>query len=165
MSFFQHTETDFGSKERAKKACEEFPKAITKEAGWRMNAVWLKVLETARALCLGYGIFETGTLYRTIRIEKKGTVKGEGPPFEVVYTSESEMISSEIVAGGLLINPKTGRICDYAQAVHDGHFTISGNWIPPRPFLRDAIYIHIDELLKAAGQGIDSAINTVWTGD
>jgi len=165
MGFFQHTETDLGSKGRAKVACEELPLKITQEAKWRMKVVWFKVLETARSLCMGYGIFRTGTLYRTIRIEEKGTTIGEGAPFEVVFTSKSEMISSEIVAGGLLINPETGRICDYAQAVHDGHFTRGGSWVPPRPFIRDAVYIHIDELLKAAGQGIDSAVNTIWIGD
>jgi len=165
MSFFQFTETDFGSKGRAKIACQELPKKITQEARWRMRAVWFRVLETAKALCMGYGIFDTGTLYRTIRLEEKGTVTGEGAPFEVVFTSESELISSEIVAGGLLINPKTGRICDYAQAVHDGHFTRRGNWVPPRPFIRDAVYIHIDELLHVAGQAVDSAVNTVWVGD
>lgn len=151
-----------GSKMRAKEACEQLPKKITQESRWRMRAVWWRVLETAKALCMGYGVFDTGTLYRTIRLEEKGTIKGEGAPFEVVYTSESEIISSEIVAGGLLINPNTGRICDYAQAVHDGHFTKGGGWVPPRPFLRDAIYFHIDELLAVTGQGIDVAINTVW---
>jgi len=98
MSFFKHTETDLGSKGRAKIACEELPKKITQEAGWRMKAVWYRVLETARSLCMGYGIFRTGTLYRTIRLEEKGTIQGEGMPFEVVFTSESKTINPSLMS-------------------------------------------------------------------
>lgn len=159
--FFMINETDMGSKARAKKACDELPASITKETRWQLRAWWERVLATARLLCP----IDTGTLMSTIRIQERMAAMTEGYPFEVVYTPKNEIISSEIVAGGLMVNPKTGRICDYAQAVHDGHFTRSGRWIPPQPFIQDAINIHINELEHIINRALDKSINTVWIGE
>jgi len=97
-------ETDFGSKGRAKKATEQLPPTITAEGRWRLRVWWQRVLQTSRSLC---GV-DTGTLQATIRIEEKGM---GGGPLEVVVSPEHELINSQIRAGGMLINPKTGRIC------------------------------------------------------
>lgn len=157
--FWELIETDYGSKGRAKTATEQFPIEVTKEAKWRLKAWWYTVKETARALCP----VDTGTLQSTIRIQERGR-----PPegyYEVVYAPKNELINSQIIAGGLMVNPKTGRICDYALAVHDGHFTRSGKFIPEQPFLRMAIQLHIKELDKILADSVKMAERKVWVGD
>lgn len=153
------TESDFGSKGRAKTATGRLGPEISKETKWRLRAWWERVKETAKSLCVGYGAFDTGSLYRTIRIERKAISIGGAPTFMVTVSPEHELINSQIVAGGMLINPKTGRIVDYAAAVHDGSMKM-----PARPFLQDAVNIHINELNKILNDGIDKALNTVWVG-
>ena len=159
-SFIEFVETDYGSKARAKEATKKLPREITAQARWRLVVWWEQVLATARALCP----VKSGTLQATGRIEE--TDPSIGASFEVGMTLEdTNMISKMIVFGGLLINPDTGRICDYAQAVHDGHFTRSGRWIPPNPFIEMAIQIHLQELDTILGNAIDTAVNTVWVGE
>lgn len=162
--FFGMEETDMGSKGRAQLACREFPQELTAEARWRLRFWWEKVLLTAKALCP----IDTGTLSTSGRIEtREGPTEGGalGEFYEKAVGFDNELINSMIVFGGLLVNPKTGRICDYAQAVHDGHFTANGRFIPPQPFIEMAINIHIDELYDILGKSIDRAAETVWTGD
>jgi hypothetical protein len=152
-------ETDLGSKARARMACDELPNSIARETRWRLRLWWYQVLETAKALCP----VDTGTLWLTIRVEE-GTP--DSPNFEmIVALPQDTLINMSIVAGGLLINPKTGRICDYAQAVHEGHFIRSGNWIPPRPFLSDAMNMHQDELYRIIDRSMEKSIDTVWVGE
>lgn len=162
--FVEFTESDLGSKGRAKKACRDFPTRITKEGKWRLKAWWQRVLTTAQMLCMGWA-FDTGTLWGSIRIEENKQYD-EGFPYEVVFGSKNEMINSQIVAGGTdYLNPKTGRVCDYAQAVHDGHFTRSGRWIPEKPFLRMAIEMHRAELDKILQECITIGEKQEWVGD
>lgn len=153
--FLNIVESDHGSKGRARTATIELPKEISKESKWRLRSWWEMVKETAKSLCP----FETGTLRMTIRIEPQGVTVSGGPSFMVVASPEHELINSQIVAGGILINPKTGRICDYAMAVHDGTLRMMA-----RPFMTDAINIHIDELYKILGDAIQQSVNTVWVG-
>jgi len=161
--FIRFTETDYGSKRRAKKATEEYSKRLTMEGKWRLKAWWYEVLGTAQMLCLAYA-FDTGTLWESIRIEE-GRPMPEGYPYEVAFASQNEMINSMIIAGGIGINPKTGRVCDYAQAVHDGHFSRSGAWIPEKPFLREAIERHMAELDKILDTCIKKVGREVWAGE
>lgn len=157
-------ETDMGSKGRAQTACKEFPMELSAETSWRLRVWWEKVLMTAKALCP----IDTGTLSTSGRIETmSGPTEGGalGEFYEKAMGFDNELINSMIVFGGLLINPKTGRICDYAQAVHDGHFTVNGRWIPPRPFIEMAINIHIAELESIIGKSVDKAAEAVWTGE
>lgn len=79
-----------------------------------------------------------------------------------VVPAQHELIKHKIVAGGMLTHPKTGRIVDYAQAVHDGHFTPNGTFVPPNPFIDTAINIHIGELYQILEQSVDNSVNTVW---
>jgi len=160
--FIEFTETDYGSKARAKAVLEEFPKELTAECRWRIRVWWEKVLDMARQLCAAWA-YDTGTLYNTIRIEDQTISLGGS--FEKAVSPEAELIDSMIVAGGLLINPKTGRICDYAQAVHDGHFTRGGRWIPPKPFLQVAIDMFTEELITIINTALDKTINTIWIGE
>jgi len=158
--FIDIIETDYGSKARAIKATKKFSKELTAKARWRLVYWWEEVLATARALCP----VKTGTLQTTGRIEEIDP--SIGGYFEVGMTLEdTNMISKMIVFGGMLINPDTGRLCDYAQAVHDGHFTRSGRWIPPNPFIEMAIQIHMQELDVILGKSIDEVIETVWIGE
>lgn len=108
--FWGLTETDFGSKGRAKTAAGRLGPEINKKTKWRLQAWWFQVKETAKALCP----IDTGTLRMTIRIEPKGISVGGAPTFMVTVSPEHELINSQIVAGGMLINPRTGRIVDYA---------------------------------------------------
>lgn len=109
--FIKFTETDFGSKSRAKYRAKRFSERLTTEGKWRLKEWWNRVLLTAQMLCLGWA-FDTGTLWGSIRIEEKDIGSREGFPFEVAFTSENVMIHSQIIAGGSdYINPKTGRIC------------------------------------------------------
>jgi len=158
--FWGLTETDFGSKGRAKTAAGRLSIEMSKEIKWRLRGWWYRVKETAKSLCMGYGAFDTGTLYRSIRIEPKGISVGGAPTFMVTVSPEHDLIDEQIVAGGIGINPKTGRICDYAAAVHDGTMRMMA-----RPFLQDAVNIHINELNKILNDGIDNAVNTVWVGE
>jgi len=165
MSFFELQETDYGSKSRAKKATEDFPDAISADAKWRIKIWWEKVKETARALCP----VEYGILQATIRVERASQFEfGQAiglNTFEVqVVPEKHNLVQHKIMAGGMLTHPKTGRIVDYAAAVHDGHFSVSGEWFPPNPFITTAINIHIDELYRILEKSVDNAINTVWVG-
>ena len=158
--FIEITETDYGSKGRAIEATKKFPKALTASARWKLVWWWEEVLATAQALCP----VKTGTLMATGRIEE--TDPSIGGYFEVGMTLEdTNIISKMIVFGGMLVNPETGRICDYAQAVHDGHFTRSGRWIPPNPFIEMAIQIHMQELDTILGKSIDEVTETIWVGE
>jgi len=154
--FIVFTETDYGSKARTKQAVEALPSEISKEARWRLRNWWDKVKETAKALCpVDYGILQA-----TIRIEHQTIVFGGH--FEKAVSPEHELIDAQIVAGGMLVHPKTGRIVDYAQAVHDGHFTRGGRFIPPNPFITMAVNLHIDELYQILGESVDKSINTIF---
>lgn len=161
--FMRFTETDFGSKGRAIKATEDFPKKLTSECRWRLKVWWFIVWQEARTLCMGWA-YDTGTLHDTIRIEEDKPMP-EGYPFEVSFASQNKILTSMIVAGGILINPKTGRIVDYAQAVHDGHFTVSGKWVPPRPFLEIAIELHRPELDAILKICMETTEREVWAGE
>ena len=66
---------------------------------------------------------DTGTLQSDIKM--------------IVSQSQGDVVSIRITAGGTRINPKTGKVCDYAQAV-EAKF----------PFLRPA-FDFIDPLIKA----------------
>ena len=154
------TETDMGSKGRAKTATRRYPPELTRDLRTKTFLWWDKVRQTAQMLCP----VDTGTLRATIRIEEgpAGFFGGGAPYYEVAGQT---FIDSHIRAGGLLINPKTGRITDYAAAVHDGHFTRGyGRWVPGVPFLTDAINMHIDELYKIVNSSVDKTSSTTWEG-
>jgi len=66
---------------------------------------------------------ETGTLQSDIKM--------------LVSQAQGDIVSIRIMAGGTRVNPKTGKICDYAQAVEAKY-----------PYLRPA-FDFIDPLIKA----------------
>lgn len=109
---------------------------------------WEKVRDLAKTLCRDMGVWDTGTLHDTIRIISGGTELGigYGGYYEVVVSPTDIQVDRMLIAGGMLINPKTGRICDYAEAVHDGHFTKSGTYVAGRPFLSMALDLAEPEL-------------------
>jgi len=87
------------------------------------------VVALARTLCP----MDTGALASSIRVERAG-------PLE-----------ASLVAGGNgHTNPQTGRVIDYAAAVHDGTSTR-----PPRPFLTQAILIESDAVAHAVLEGVE----------
>lgn len=129
------TETDKGSKQRAIRATVETAK-VGATASQQEMLRWLnRVVMIAKQLCP----VDTGTLARTIRIVTQAPTGGF---FEVTKDPLSNQIgvTALITAGGWMINPKTGRICDYAQLVHDGGPTSRGaGYRAGIPFLTMAI--------------------------
>ena len=161
QGFISLTETDYGSKARAKKATEELPLEISKECARELELWWQKVLETAKRLCIEYGAFDTFTLYNSIRIEDLGVITGQY--FEKVAQAH-DLINKMIVAGGAqFINPKTHKPCNYAESVHDG----TGRNLKkgPRPFLYDAIALNWNEYEQIMNRCLDNAIRKKWVGE
>mgnify|MGYP001067993433 CR=1 FL=1 len=161
--FMRFTENDSGSKYRAKKATDDLAPEITKQLKWRLKAWWWNVLQEAKGLCMAWA-FDTGTLWRSIRIEKKTSSLAMGAPtWMVILSPKNKLIDSMIVAGGAeYVNPKTHNGCNYAESVHDG----TGRNLSKgeRPFLRVAIELHMNELDHIIQEGLTKAINTVWVG-
>lgn len=160
MAFFGLTETDFGSKGRAKVAFSRLGPDITIELKPKLEAWWRKVEQTARMLCP----FQTGSLRDSIRVEKGGVGFG-GASFEAAAepSAYSDIINSSIWAGGpQYINYRTGKIVDYASFVHDGFIHRSGALVAPQPFLQTAIDLWIDELMLIIKTGVDKS--TAKTG-
>jgi len=75
------------------------------------------------AIAQGLVHVDTGTLQSDIKM--------------IVTQSQGDFVSVRIVAGGTRINPKTGKVCDYAQAVE-----------VKSPYLRPA-FDFIDPLIRA----------------
>jgi len=136
---FRLIESDEGTKRGAQRALVRVDRTIKRELPRAIDEYWYRVLVSARRNC------PVGTPASTRR---KGYIGGslratieivDSPPagaaFEVVASPESQVISKYIKAGSdTYINPNTGRVVDYAQAVHDGTFRM-----PPRPFLTMAL--------------------------
>lgn len=152
-------ETDSGSKKRAMQATYRTAHAGATTTQNEMLKWLSKVVMLAKSLCP----VETGTLARTIRIVTQAPTGGF---FEVVKNPLENKIgvTALITAGGWLVNPKTGFICDYAQAVHDGHLTRGGGYYAGVPFLTmaiDASEAEYQEMVKKIGDAHENA----WRGD
>lgn len=143
---FVFEETDHGSKKRAKRGIVKARKYNRRFKDY-ITRYWWKVWQDARNNLIIMNAYDTGTLYNTVRISF-GTggvdvsgISGAGivggPTFEITAGPDRIEVTGMIRAGGMLINPKTGQICNYAESVHDG----TGKNVKkgPRPFLTDAI--------------------------
>jgi len=106
---------------------------------------------------------DTGTLATSIRIVTQAPTGGF---FEVTKDPLSNKIgvTALITAGGWLVNPKTGRIVDYAQAVHDGHITRGGGYYMGVPFLTMAID-QCEPEYQMMVKRIQDAQANAWRGD
>lgn len=125
---------------------------------------WQKVVMDAKAACLAYGAYDTGALYESIRTITRDDAGELGQHWEKVVDI-NPMLDRVLVAGGApYINPKTKKIVDYAQAVHDGHVTSGGNYVSRRPFLTDAVTANLPDLHKLLeAWGID--LGNEWLKD
>ena len=149
---FEFSETDSGTKEKAKLAVARTSTALNKKFTEALKSYWWKVWETARQLCIAYGAYDTGTLYESIRLI--WGFEPSGGLFEVAVSSEGVEMSAMIKVGGQeFINPRTGRACNYAQAVHDGT-----RYMMARPFLVDAITMCEGYLQEVLDKNIDAAL-------
>jgi len=153
MKWFELSETDGGSKQAAVAAIKRVKEVEKREFPRAIDTFWGRVRMTAAELCPT----RTGTLKATIRIVRTGI--GGGIFYEVQRTPEGFVVDRMIVAGGLLINPMTGKICDYAQAVHDGTM-----YQKPKPFLTDALAMN-EPLLDAILKGYETKIGMAWEED
>jgi len=132
-------ESDNGTKKQAYTALAGVHKEIAKEYAKAVAKYWKAVWERARMLCLQYGAYDTGTLFESIRLV--WDIHPQFGLYEVAVSSEGAEATGYIrVGGGTFMNPKTGRVVDYAQVVHDGGpFPRGGGHYQARPFLTDAI--------------------------
>jgi len=120
------------------------------------------VLRDARRFCPVGTPFSTGkkgyvggTLRSSIRLQKPQHV-----PKGSFVAGRDIGLDFYIIAGGPPFrNPNTGRIVNYAQAVHDGTMKM-----PPRPFLAQALDINRPNLDKAMKEYMDSTIDRRWKG-
>lgn len=138
---------------------------------------WAKVEATAKALCpvgtptsTGIPRYIGGSLRSTIRIvyNPAGTGIGYGAFYEVamgIGDSNDITVDRMIVAGGMVINPNTGMIVDYAQAVHDGHFMYKTNrYVEGRPFLAMALQQNEPEFRRIMNRFMNGQENE-WERD
>ena len=149
---FIFTETDSGTKEKAKLALGRTHRDLGRKFREAAESYWWKVWETARQLCIEYGAVDTWTLYESIRLVWQ--YEPYGGLYEVGVSSAGVNMYAMIKVGGMeYINPRTGRPVNYAQAVHDGT-----RYMVARPFLTDAIAMN-EGYLQAVLQGnVDEAL-------
>lgn len=141
-------ESDGGTKKKAREAIQNLKKdfktgnIIAKE----LRKVMIKIREDAKLICRQEA-YDTGTLYRTIRISRipMGVMTGGWSHVKAIT-----IFNMSVVAGDLTkINPKTNRPCDYASWVHDGHRMRDGSFFSGVPFLTEAVAKNAAELEKA----------------
>jgi hypothetical protein len=109
---------------------------------------WWKVEQDAKALCLAYGCYDTGTLFNSIRVVARDEAGDLGQNYEKVIDVDPALDRILVAGGEEYINPRTKLPCNYAQAVHDGHLSSNGRFIPARPFLADAVRNNIMDLQR-----------------
>ena len=138
-------EDDAGTKKKAKDAIKKLKDdlkdgtIIAKE----LDKVWKRIRNDAKMMCPK----DTGLLASTIRISKlpSGAMIGG-----LSRVKDVTIFDKTIVAGDMTkINRKSGKPCDYAVWVHDGHKLRDGSFWSGVPFLSEAIAMHEDELEKA----------------
>lgn len=95
---------------KLEKLAEAFPEAA--EEG--VNQVAQLMCDVAKDLVP----VDTGALQRSLRVEKR---------------TEAEKFTAIVAAGGVTVNPKTGRLVDYAHFVEYGSSKMA-----PRPYLKPA---------------------------
>jgi len=136
---FRLIESDEGTKRGCQRALVRVDRTIKREFPQAIDEYWYRVLVSAKRNCpigtpatTGIKGYIGGSLQNTIEIVESPPA---GAVFEVVKAPEAQVISKFIKAGSdTYINPNTGQVVDYAQAVHDGTFRM-----PPRPFLTMAL--------------------------
>lgn len=157
---FEFTKTDSGTERKAREGLERGIKYNKEKFEQAIMRYWWKVWQDARRLCIEYGIFDTGTLYNTIRIEWNTPMGfGGGPTYEVAFGPDRVEVTGMIRAGGMLINPKTGRIVNYAESVHEG--TGKNLAKGPRRFLVDAILMNegfLEQILRKYTKGLGETV-------
>jgi len=149
MSFGTVTlhETDYGTKDSTRKAIKRILRKKPKKFRDAIEKYIDSVLLDAKNICRQRA-YDTGALHDSIRVERQKDVGGGS--FEAGRDVFNEFM---ILAGGApFINPKTGKVVDYAQAVHDG---VPSRGRPVVPFLTDAVAMNkptydrlADEYLK-----------------
>jgi len=115
-----------------------FRKRIPTAATKATTEVAEQIRDTAKQLCP----VDTGSLQKSIRLHRVARPGGH-------------TVSIGVIAGGRVVNPKTGRVVDYARYVHDGTSRMA-----PRPFLAEAVAIHGSELARAVRRDLRRLRNT-----
>jgi len=144
-------EYDFNSKGATKKQIRRIQKEGPIEFDKKVRKWWWKVYQTALQECpvgtsasTGRRGYIGGSLRATIRVRRGRNTTGQ---YDVARKPQGAMTEYYITAGGGgIVNPNYGREVDYAQAVHDGHMSMGGRFVPPNPFLDRALMKHMAEL-------------------
>lgn len=157
--YFSLTETDDGTKKKLGDAIDKTMKFNDEKFEQYMDEYWRRVYEDAWRLCpvgtpasTGIKDYVGGSLQNTIEVTDTPPA---GIAFEVTKQPNVQLVSRFIKAGSdVYINPNTGYVVDYAQAVHDGTWRM-----PPRPFLMQALQLNeafldaiMQKYLKDMGQ-------------
>ena len=119
-------EIDVGSNKPAtQRKYTELKNEVSTKWEKMMAKYWTKVYENTIQAITDMGAVDTGSLRQSIRIEVgKTIVPGLSSTglYEIART-DVDNYAYIIAGGGGIINPRHKREVDYAQAVHDGHFT------------------------------------------
>lgn len=142
-------ESDNGTKQRLKDRLEKDQEKISKDVANNLEEVWQKIFDWAFINCP----YETGTLQSTMDlvINDVGLMSGAWTTSKAIT-----IFDSTISAGDESASRPDGYPCIYATWVHDGHFTPQGIWVPPQPWLADAIAMFEDELWDAIKRVMDA---------
>jgi len=120
---------------------ERLPKELQKEVKPKLHESVERVRDEAKRLCP----VDTGSLEKSIRIQAYSKPAGV-------------MAKIGVSAGGYIINPKTGKIVDYA-----GHVEYGTSKSPAQPFLRPAFKIEErnirQEMMNAIRKAMESYFN------
>jgi HK97 gp10 family phage protein len=113
----------------------KFSKAVPVATTGALDDTASNVVSDAKAMCIEYNIYDTGAFMKSISKEK------------IVKSGYVQRIS--VTVGGRVVNPKTGRLVDYAVYVHEGT-----SKMPARPVLRWAMAKNRLDLIKAITRGV-----------
>lgn len=140
------TESDNGTKRAAMAALIRLKRDIDDGRDFRteLDIVWQKIKRDAEAMCPKGD--DSGLLASTIRVTKvpMGRIVGNWSRIKDIT-----LFDRSIIAGDITKTTKSGRPCDYAAWVHDGHKMKDGRMYAGIPFLTQALAQNEQELNKA----------------
>jgi len=143
-------ETDSGTKDMVKYSLTKGQREMIDKWYDSLTEIWDKILEEAIMECP----IDTGTLVSTIRI-----VDNAGPPFG--GQKAITIYDTSIVAGDpFVINPKTGRPCDYA-CFTENNFVVSNPKVYSIPELQEGIKVYSFEDFEE----VEGIRKRDWNGD
>jgi hypothetical protein len=153
-------ESDHGTKKKLEDALKRTKRKIDegKEIREELNKILRKIRDDARIFVPK----DTWTLHDTIRVSSVPTgILGGFSKIKTVQIFDRAIIAGDVTK----INPKTGRPCDYAMWVHDGHRMPDGKFYAGVPFLTMALAKNSQELDNAIDRALKKLGKDFSIGD